>query len=410
MHLRHYNSERDGDAVHRLWMEVGWLQKGQEESMDLLIGCGRAMVAEVDGEAEALVASAPGTVCYLNTELPLCALTTASTSRRLRRRGAAKRLLSELVALDAAEGALVAGLGMFEQGFYNQLGFGTGSYEHWITFDPAWLKKERETRLARRITPQDWEAAHAARLHRHRVHGSCSLHPPEITRAEMTQAKNGFGFGYGEGSAEQLTHCFWCSTKEPEFGPYHIHWMAYRTWDQFLELMALFRTLGDQVRLVRMREPPGLQFQDLLDKPFQRRRVSEGGRFETGIRALAYWQMRICDLEGCLAHTGLKAAEVRFNLQLSDPIGPYLGQDAPWRGIGGDYVVTLGRSSGAETGRHDTLPTLKASVGAFTRLWLGVRSASSLAATDALSGPQELLQDLDEKLLCLPEPRWDWDF
>ncbi len=28
-----------------------------------------------------------------------------------------------------ADGALVSGLGMFDQGFYNHLGFGTGGYE-----------------------------------------------------------------------------------------------------------------------------------------------------------------------------------------------------------------------------------------------------------------------------------------
>jgi len=49
-------------------------------------------------------------------------------------------------------------------------------------------------------------------------------------------------------------------------------------------------------------------------------------------------------------------------------------------------------------------------VGAFTRLWLGVRSATSLAVTDDLSGPQELLRELDDVLLCFPDPKWDWDF
>ncbi len=34
-------------------------------------------------------------------------------------------------------GAELAGLGMFEQGFYNKLGFGTLAYENWVSFDPA---------------------------------------------------------------------------------------------------------------------------------------------------------------------------------------------------------------------------------------------------------------------------------
>ena len=45
--------------------------------------------------------------------------------------------------------------------------------------------------------------------------------------------------------------------------------MAYQTGEQFLELMALLRSLGDQVRLVRMNEPPGIQLQDLMIQPFK---------------------------------------------------------------------------------------------------------------------------------------------
>jgi hypothetical protein len=72
-------------------------------------------------------------------------------------------------------------------------------------------------------------------------------------------------------------------------------------------------------------------------------------------------------------------------------------------------VVTLGPSSGAEPGQDAALPTLSASVGAFTRLWMGVRPATSLAITDDLSGPRALLENLDW-LLRLPAPKPDWDF
>ena len=77
--------------------------------------------------------------------------------------------------------------------------------------------------------------------------------------------------------------------------------------------------------------------------------------------------------------------------------------------MGGEYVVSLGGSCGAERGRDSALATLEATVGAFTRLWLGVRPASGLAITDVLSGPRELLTDLDH-VLRLPEPHPDWDF
>ena len=101
--------------------------------------------------------------------------------------------------------------------------------------------------------------------------------------------------------------------------------------------------------------------------------------------------------------------EVRLDLALSDPIECLLDKGAPWRGIGGDYVVTLGPSSNAEPGVDAALPTLTASVGAFTRMRLGVRPATGLAVTDELAGPWQLLTELD-CMLRLPEPKQDGTF
>jgi GNAT superfamily N-acetyltransferase len=409
MTFRIYDPPHDRQALHRLWHSIGWLERGQEESMDVLLSSGRTLLMDLNDQPECLVHSVPGTVCYQDEELALSAVTSVTTSQTVRKQGLAKRLTAAVIAADAAEGALVAGLGMFEQGFYEQLGFGTGGYEHWIRFDPAQLRLEPPSRLPRRITPDDWAAAHALRLRRMRVHGSCCLLNEEVTRSEMMRSKNGFGYGFGDGSNGELTHCFWCSTTEPGFGPYVVHWMAYQTWEQFLELMSILKSFEDQVRLVRMREPPGLQFQDLMKQPFERRRVSEGSKFETGIQAVAYWQMRICNLSECLAKTHLRGGEVRFNLSLSDPIERYLEPGAPWQGISGDCVVTLGPGSTVDSGTDASLCTLKATASAFTRLWLGVAPATTLAVTDDLSGPPELLSRLDEVLL-LPSPKWDWDF
>ena len=55
------------------------------------------------------------------------------------------------------------------------------------------------------------------------------------------------------------------------------------------------------------------------------------------------------------------------------------------------------------------LTDLDASVGAFTRLWLGVRPASGLALTDELVGPPELVAALDAAF-CLPSPLPDWPY
>lgn len=409
MTFRPYDPERDKEAAPRIWQECGWLGKDDAEWLDRLIGCSRALVGEIHGEAECLVLTTPGTVRYLREDLSLCAVTGVTTSRVARKQGLAGRLTAKAVAESAAEGALVAGLGMFEQGYYNQFGFGTGCYEHVMKFDPAHLIVPTRARPPRRITPGDWQAAHAARLGRLRGHGAVNLTPPDVTRCEMQWTENGFGLGYFDGPDGELSHYLWSGTDDVEEGPYDILWMAYRTPEQFLELMAVIQSWGDQVHLVKMQEPPGIQLQDLIRQPLKHRRVTERSRFEAVMHAPAYWQMRICDLEGCLARTHLRGEETRFNLRLHDPIERFLEEDVPWRGITDEYIVTLGPESHAVRGRDDALPTLTASVGAFTRLWLGVRPATGLAVTDELSGPPDLLERLDETLR-LPDPKPDWDY
>jgi hypothetical protein len=410
MNYRNYNPKKDKKAVHRIWLETGWIgdEKKDKEMVDVFIQGGRTLVAEVSGEAECLVASMPGSIRYLDEDLPLSGITVVATSRIARKQGLAKRLTAQLIAADVADGAIICGLGMFEQGFYNKLGFGTGSYEHWISFDPAQLKLKQKARVPRRITADDWEMAHAALLARRRRHGACNIYPPECTRAEFGLTSEGFGLGYNDGPAGELTHFIWCEAKG-ENGPYTVIMMAHQNSDQFLELMALLKSLGDQVHQVWLREPGDIQLQDLLVQPFRYRQLTKQAKYENKALATAYWQLRICDLPGCLAHTHLPGDEICFNLNLSDPIEKYLDKKSPWRGVAGDYVVTLGPSSSAEKGTISTLPTLTASVGAFTRMWMGVRPANGLTVTDDLAGPPELLAALS-RVLRLPEPKLDWDF
>lgn len=408
MEIRAYDPQRDKEAAHRVYLEVGWMEKGNEENVDRFVDSGRAHVAEIEGAAEVIVTTTWATVHYLGEPLSLCGVDGVATSRIARKQGLAGRTTARAVAQDAADGALVAGLGMFEQGFYNRLGFGTGSYQHYIAFDPAYLRVRATPRVPQRISVDDHEAAHAARLARVKGHGAVDILPSANTWHEMVETKNGFGLGYrGEGDA--ITHYLWLSAQSIGHGPYSVQWMAYQDYDQLLELLAVLRTLGDQVHLVRMREPQGIQMQDLLVQPFKHRQVTDRSDFRQGMKAEADWQMRICDLPGCLARTHLPGGSARFNLELSDPIASLLPDDAPWRGVAGQYVVTLGPSSGAERGHDDALPTLTATVNAFTRLWLGVRPATGLAATDDLRGPRDLLLDL-ERVVCVPEPKPDWDY
>lgn len=412
MSFRPYDAASDKHACWRIYREVGWI--GNETSEDQLdwwiTHQGKGFVAELGGEAECLVLNSPGDLRYQHELLPFGCVTSVTTSRLGRKQRLALRLTAAAVADRVAEGAIVAGLGMFEQGYYNQLGFGTGAYEYHVSLSAPDLKVNVRPRVPKRLTEDDWEAIHAARLKRRRQHGSTSLFPPGFTRGRMLAwGSNHFGLGYADDPDGGLSHLIWCSANPVGHGPYEVKYLIYRTREQFLELMALLKSLGDQVYTIKLTEPTELQLQDLLHQPFRNHAVRGGSSHETGISAVSWWQMRICDLPACLAKTHLPGEAVRFNLLLSDPIEKHLPDGQPWRGVGGSYVVTLGPESLAERGEDAGLPTLRATVNAFTRLWLGVRPASGLAMTDEIEAPEELLERLDD-LVRLPRPRPDWDF
>jgi predicted acetyltransferase len=407
--FRPFDAEKDKQACYRIWRETGWLEKGKEEQMDVWTsGQGRALVAEVNGEAECLVLSTPATVRHLETDMPLQAVTGVTTSRIARKQGLAGRLLAKLIAEDSAEGAIVSALGMFEQGYYNQLGFGTGGYENHVHFDPAQLNISVKARIPKRLSEEDYAAIHMARLNRLRGHGACNLLPESLSLGELKSIEESFVLGYFDGENGELTHYFLCKAKE-EHGPYSVYSMVYQNYDQFLELLALLKNISDQVHSVGLNEPPGIQLQDLLKQPFKHRRITSKSDFEAKVWTGAYWQMRMNDIPACLAHTHLDTKPCQFNLSLTDPIEAYLPEDATWRGTSGEYVVSLGEESSAKRGTDPSLPTLTTTVNAFTRLWLGVRPATGLAVTENLKGSPELLKALD-KTLCLPQPKTDWDF
>jgi len=411
MDIRKFDPENDQDAAHRIWREVGWVEENENhrKGLDRFLTCGEAIVADIRGEAECLVTTTCGSLRYVDEDLPASFVTSVTTSRVGRKQGFAARMTAQSIARDASQGALVSALGMFEQGYYNRLGFGTGGNEHVFSFDPSTIKLEGRAGIPVRLGTDDWERIHAARLGRMRRHGSCSIDAPAFTHAEMFFTKKGFGLGYEDEKSGELTHHIWVQDDGDESGPFRVVWLAYRTWDQFRELMLLLKGLGDQINLVRINEPQGIQMQDLVHKPFHTIQMTRKGEFEVGNRALAYWQMRICDLPGCMERTSLRRGSARFNLALHDPIEPYLEPGSGWAGVGGDYVVTLGEKSHSERGVEKGLTTLTASVNAFTRMWLGVRPASGLAVTDDLAGPAELLDELD-CTLRLPEPQPDWPF
>lgn len=414
MRFRNYDPERDFEAVRRIWHEVGWHdielesdKKGLAAFLD--VKCTSAFVAEHCSSAECVVVMSPGTLRHLDSTMPFAGVMGVTTSHIARKQGLAGRLTAHAVARSVASGAAVVGLGMFEQGFYNKLGFGSRSFEHAIAFDPVQLRIPNVTRPPRRLTTDDAPVIHANRMRRMPVHGAVGFAHEGITQSEMFWTRGGFGFGYFDGPDGELSHHLWLSSKDLDFGPYRVHWVVFETRDQLRELLGVLKGLGDQISLVRMTQPSGVRMQDILIEPMKERRVRRQSKYESDGASIANWQMRICDLFACLAETRIECATIRFNLALSDPIEDMLPDDATWRGCAGNYTVTLGADSFAESGHDPALVTMHSSVNAFTRLWLGVDTASTLAFSDDLSAPPELLDTLDRSLR-LPAPHMDWEF
>lgn len=408
--FRFYDHARDFDAVKRIWRETGWVEGEENEyaGMDAFFQLGETEIATINDEAECAVHWTPGEVQYQEDVLPMGAVTAVTTSHIARKQGFAKELTARSLARQADRGMAVSTLGMFEQGFYNRVGYGSGPYEVLIQFDPTTLNVDHPFRPPTRLTRDNYEDVHQALLNRKRHHGAASLTPSGVTKAELLFTENPFGLGYFDGPGNSLSHFIWGGMKD-EHGPYSIEIRAYRTNEQLSELLALIKSLGDQINSFTTLEWGEFQFQDIINQPFRNRRVSKGGKHEQLRQAIAYWQIRILDLDACLAKTHLVGEPVRFNLDLTDPVNEILTGETGWSGIAGDYVITLGEESSAKPGSDKQIPTLKASVNAFSRMWFGIRPATNLAITDNLTGDESLLNDLD-RILRLPKPHFGWDF
>ena len=137
MNFRAYNESTDKEAAHRIWYECGWLREDDTAMLDTFLSCTRSLVALIDGEPECLVQTAMGTVRHLKENLPWACVLSVTTSRIARKQSFALKLTAQAIAEDVAEGAIVSGLGMFEQGYYDQLGFGSGGYVRMFGINPA---------------------------------------------------------------------------------------------------------------------------------------------------------------------------------------------------------------------------------------------------------------------------------
>lgn len=412
------DTEGDLDDIQRVWREVGWIDKVPDPFLPDAFAVGRTLVAEINEAVECSVLTVPGEIRYQHSDLPLCAVAAVTTSHIARRIGLAKQLSARSLAHAGEQGAAVAALGMFDQGFYDKLGFANGSYDHRLVFDPATLNLDVPYRAPRRLTIDDYELMHGAMASRLRAHGGCVLSAPLTLKSELGWVEGGFGLGFhgdaGQAPTAELTHFFWLEP-DKEHGPFNVLFIAYRNIAQLLELLGVVQSLADQVYSVGMLEPPELQLQSLLQQPFRMRNLTKDSRHANSHRADVWWQLRVMDVAACVAARSYPGAAVRFNLQLDDPLTPMLdGSDVAWRGCGGYYEVNLAKQSSArqkpDAGALDSqLPMVQASVNTFTRLLFGIMPATSLAAVEGLQAPAALLPLLDAALI-LPATQTTWDF
>lgn len=137
-----YNREKHLQDCLVTWKDAGWLEKGREEAASEFFEAGDALVGEQDGKAVALALSCPGTMKHqlIRKELGFCTISGVTTAFQGRKSGFAAALTAELTARAAERGQAVAGLGMFEQGFYDRLGFGNMPYWNSISLSPSEIK------------------------------------------------------------------------------------------------------------------------------------------------------------------------------------------------------------------------------------------------------------------------------
>lgn len=409
--FRPYDPKRDRDSVLRIWRESHWLDWDSESDgryLDIFLANTKARVADIEGTAECIVTSVPGNILHGDQDIPLDIVSSVTTSLVARKQGLASRLTAAIIAEGAEAGHTATALGMFEQGYYSRLGFGNGPYELKTSFNPSQIDIPSKARVPERLGIEHAADMHQALLQRWRSHGGVQISSIGHLEAELGWTDHGIGMGYRNKKGE-LTHFFWGEYKE-EYGPLKINFLAYRNRQQLLELLALIRNFGDQLLSVQLVEPPHAQLQDFLTTPFREQNISQGGNYPSYSKAEAYWQIRINDVAGCLAKTRLRCSEsVSFNAQLEDPITQYLDDRAGWNGVSGDYTIHLGQQCEASSGHTPNLPLMKASIGAFSRLWLGCANASTLSCSDTLDASQDLLDKLD-RTLCLPLPKVGWEF
>lgn len=409
MHIRKLELESDLDSMVRIWQEVGWISREEKEAVKTLFQAGDGYAADLEDKLEATLLSLPADMKYGEDLLALQALSGLVVSPRARRQGLAGRLMTQVLEEAVRSGQALSALVMFEQGFYDGLGFGLGGYRNIFTFDPDLLDVEMEAGIPERLTAGDWGPIHRALEERCRAHCGLNITSADFIKAEMEWDKGeGYGLGFRDGEGK-ISHFVWLWRRGDAHGPLMVKFLAWQTQDQLLELLSLISSLGDQIHAVQMSEPHSLRLRDFITYPHKQERITAESKYSYKSRVEAPWQLKILDLERCVNALSLEGIELEFNLELDDPLLEHVDSDSP-AVITGDYSLKLGVQSDLKQGEVQGLPTLSASIDAFTRLWLGAASPLELSASSMFSAPPGLLEELEQAFRRLPEPNLELYF
>ena len=123
-----YDNASDRAACIRILEEIGWGLGDDKDNgplFDSYISDCDVLVAELNGEAESWAICRDAAMRYLDNDLSVGFVTGVGTSRIARGRGLALATTASVIERAATKGAAIARLGMFDQGFYDRLGFGS---------------------------------------------------------------------------------------------------------------------------------------------------------------------------------------------------------------------------------------------------------------------------------------------
>lgn len=402
--VRDFDYDQDLAAVKRIWREVGWIDSEKDAAgLDDFFSVGRTRVGLINDQPECSVHTVQGTVQLNQTGLSLCAVTAVTTSRIARGKAFARRLTAEQLIHAHGQGAQAAALGMFDQGFYDQLGFGTGAYEHLFTIDPSTLNVNAKVPAPLRFGMEHASELHAAMLKRCKVHGAIDLLEPALFKAELSFADQFTALGYRDANGA-ISH-FLVLENKGEHGPDRVLMWAYQDTEQLMQLLGLLKGLGDQIYSVKLIEPPQLQLQALLKRPFRQRVMTKDSEHANEAKTLAWWQMRLLDVPAGVAALHNTPVSTEFIAHIDDPLSEYAEHPV----CGGRYRIVLGERCYAERVEEAASADLHCGIGAFSRWITGVAPASSLALTDDFTLGVELAGELDAAV-NLPRPVPGWDF